>query len=310
MPVPTTTSQVVAAAGRTLPGGLELDSWAPSVQGAVGHLVGVRGADGCPYALKVYGTGRGRAAATEFRSLRLFGDITEVPVPRVVCHGVGGDAPRPYVLMTRLPGVRWADRQAELDGRQAPALHRAVGRLLRRLHVVTHDRFGDVLDDGARWPTLREAVEARCDRLIGEHLRDGGPGLLAHRVHRLVHARLDVFDSCPGPVLCHNDFIGSNLLVAAAGEPRLCGVVDLERASWGDPLADLAQTRLHVRYHDPAGAEILVQAYGVATGTERRRVALHEVLHAFAERIWVNVDRPAGWKRSIAALDTFLLDRT
>ena len=52
------------------------------------------------------------------------------------------------------------------------------------------------------------------------------------------------------------------------GRPRLCGVVDLERASWGDPLADLAQTQLHVRYHDPAGAKILVQAYGVATVTE------------------------------------------
>lgn len=308
--MPTTISKLVDAAGRSVSGGLEIDSWAPSVQGAVGHLVGVRGADGSPYVLKVYGAGGGRTAATEIRALRLLGDVAEVPVPRVLCHEVAGHAPRPYVLMTRLPGVRWADRRVELDARQAPALHRAVGCLLRRLHVVTHDRFGDVLDDGARWPTLGEAVTARCDRLVDEHLRDGGSTRLAHRVRRQVDAHRAVFDSCPGPVLCHNDLIDSNLLVAAAGEPRLCGVVDLERASWGDPLADLAQTRLHVRYHDPAGAEILVEAYGVATESERRRVALHEVLHAFAERIWINVDRPAGWKRSIAALDAFVLDRT
>ena len=129
-------------------------------------------------------------------------------------------------------------------------------------------------------------------------------------MRRLVNDHRDALGSCVRPVLCHNDFIDGNLLVATTGEPQLCGVVDLERASWDDPLADLARTKLHARYHDPAAAEVLVKAYGVHSDDEHRRVAVHEVLHALDERTWIYSDRPAGWRQSIAALDAFLMAST
>ncbi|WP_094978030.1 hypothetical protein [Micromonospora echinospora] len=36
--------------------GIEVDRWAPSVQGAVGQVVGVRDGNGSPYVVKVYPT--------------------------------------------------------------------------------------------------------------------------------------------------------------------------------------------------------------------------------------------------------------
>lgn len=111
-------------------------------------------------------------------------------------------------------------------------------------------------------------------------------------------------------MFCHNDFIDGNLLVRDAGDPELCGVVDLERASWDDPLSDVARTRRHAWYHDPAAADLVTEAYGVDGDDEWRRVAVHEVLHALEERAWVAIDRPAGWRRSIARLDEYLDART
>ena len=302
---------LVAAVGRDLSAVVEVDAWAPTVQGAVGDVLGVRGADGTLYVLKAYGPHGSRRGATEVLALHLLGTVAEIPVPRVLLQGeLAGSEPLFYVLMTRLGGVRWADRRTSMDAQQSLALHRGVGQLLCRMHVLSRAQFGDVLHDGPRWSAAWARVDARSDQLVGQHLHAGGPVELGHRVRRLVNDHRGALGSCVRPVLCHNDFIDANLLVATTGEPQLCGVVDLERASWDDPLVDLARTKLHARYHDTAAAEVLVKAYGVHSDDEHRRVAVHEVLHALDERTWIYSDRPAGWRQSIAALDAFLMAST
>jgi aminoglycoside phosphotransferase (APT) family kinase protein len=291
--------------------GLEVDGWAPSVQGAVGKVVGVRDENGSAYVLKVYPATARRRRDTELLAQRLLGDVPGIVVPSPTgCGQLDGPAGVGFLLMTRLDGVRWADRRAELGPARTTALTREVGRALRRLHTVAGRHFGDLLVDGPRWPTAWDRVAARTGDLIAEHLRSGGPSRLADRVRRFVERHQPAVASCPGPVLCHNDFIGSNLLVPATGDPRLRGVVDLERASWNDPLSDLAQTRLHVRQHRPADTSVLVEGYGVDSPDEHRRLDVHEVLHALAERNWVAYDRPANWRESIAALDALLTERT
>ncbi|XTZ14799.1 phosphotransferase family protein [Micromonospora echinospora] len=291
--------------------GIEVDRWAPSVQGAVGQVVGVRDGNGSPYVVKIYPPTARRRRDTEMLAQRLLGDLPGIAGPRPVGHGqLDGPGAVTFLLMTRLDGVRWADRRADLDPARATALTREVGRALRRLHTVTGPHFGDLLDDGARWPTAWDQVAARTGDLVAEHLRGGGPSWLADRTRRFVERHRHALASCPGPVLCHNDFVGGNLLLAATGDPHLRGVVDLERASWNDPLSDLAQTRLHVRQHGPADITALVDGYGIDGPDEHRRLDVHEVLHALAERSWIAHDRPAGWSESIAALNAFLADRT
>ena len=86
-------------------------------------------------------------------------------------------------------------------------------------------------------------------------------------------------------------------------------MVDLERASFDDPLSDLALTRLHVWHHDPADEEVLLAAYGIDTPAERRRVDVYEVLLAVQERSWIWSDRPPGWVASVAALAAFLAEQ-
>ncbi|SDM54794.1 phosphotransferase family protein [Allokutzneria albata] len=273
----------------------EVDSWAPAVQGAVGHVVGLRGLDGDEYVLKLYPSWARHKAAVEVRALQL--TKAEIRVPRVLGTGEWGEVS--YVVMSRVPGVRWADRRRALSPSQSRNLHRAVGTIMRRMHGVRGEWFGDVLPEGPRWSRLRERMAARRAELVERYEAVGGPAAVARRVRGLELS----FDA--RPVLCHNDFIDGNILVAEVGEPRVLGVIDFEKASFDDPIADLARTVLHAEHHDPAAADELVAAYGQA---DRRRLAAHRALHLLDERIWISTDRPAGWEESVERLDALLVD--
>jgi len=300
---------LVAELARSFP--VELDGWVPTVQGAFGHVIGVRGADGSRYVLKTYPPKETARAATELVALHRLHRLRDVPVPAVVRNGdLTAPEPAPYVLLDRLPGLRLADRRTVLSRSRSTALTVAVGRLLRRMHRVAGERFGALVPEGDSWSSAWQRVDARCDELVRQDLRAGGSPELTGRVRDLVNRSRTAMESCGRPVLCHNDFVDSNILVTDGPDAEICGVVDLERASWDDPLCDLARTRLQVRYHDRAGADLVTRAYGVEGDAHHRRLDVHEVLHALQERTWIATDRPAGWQRSVAALETFLRQRT
>lgn len=78
----------------------------------------MRGADGSADVLKTYAAWARERAANEARALDLLEDVPAAPAPRVVSRGERVDeadaVPAPYLLMTRLPGLRWADRRSTL----------------------------------------------------------------------------------------------------------------------------------------------------------------------------------------------------
>ncbi|MFS0704929.1 phosphotransferase family protein [Cellulomonas sp. 179-A 9B4 NHS] len=310
MAVPAAVVAAALDALRPAVAGLVADDWAPSVQGAVGHVVGVRDGTGRRLVLKLYRADAAGAAASERVALELVAAARAdpggasgagLPVPAVVAHGRAGDAD--HLLMTRLDGVRWADRRDARPAATSEAVWRAVGAALRRVHAVRGDRYGGLVagpwhDDP--WAHLRERAGATLD----EYLRTGGDHDVARDVDAFVVGARDAVAACPGPVLCHRDLTGGNLLVDAHDRPS--GVVDWERAAWDDPLADLAQTVRHVRTHRHDDVRALLDGYGDAGPSAADRLAVHEVVHAVRERAWVVHDRPAGWQRSAASLDAFV----
>ena len=296
-----------AAVRRQLPGTVP-DGWLPAVQGAVGHVAGMRAADGTPLVVKVYAAQGARdRLRTELLALSLARPV--VPVPTVVLHSELADrSASGFVLMTRLPGARWADLRPQLDTATSSALAAQTGRLLRRLHAVRGARFGDLLAPG--FTTAWERVAGRRESALAQYLRSGGSARIAGRVTQFVDAARSAIESCSAPALCHHDVIDGNLLLTGATRRQITGLVDLERATWDDPLSDLAQTRVHVEFHRPADVAPLLDAYGPRTPDEHRRLDVHDVLHRVRERARIATDRPAGWEGSVAALDAAVDERT
>ncbi|GEK19582.1 phosphotransferase family protein [Cellulomonas xylanilytica] len=305
MPVePAVLAEAIAAARRALPG-VRPDGWLPSVQGAVGHVVGLADADAGPLVLKVYPASHVGALGTEVLALELAASALTLEVPRVVLRG---DLSHPgvdgFVLMTRIAGTRWADLRPVLRPETTTALAHAVGAELRRLHEVRGTRYGALVVDGSSTASAWDRVVERSTIALTDYVATSGSAALATRARRFVEDRRAAVDSCAGPVLCHHDVIDGNLLLD--GTPTLVGVLDFEAATWDDPLSDLAQTLVHVRFHAPGDVPALLAGYGITSDDERARLAVYDVLHVVAERAWIAHDRPHGWRGSVAALDHHL----
>ncbi|MFY1638214.1 phosphotransferase family protein [Solwaraspora sp. WMMB335] len=192
-----------------------------------------------------------------------------LPVPEVVHICTDRDlVPADWLLMTELPGANWFASQRRLAEQQTARLRRQLGSAVAGLHrviglrPVTGGGFGyPQLGLSADWPTaftgMLEAVLADAARygvdlpvpaeLLRTRLAAARPALAEVTVPTLVH-----FDLWPGNVLVDPDQV------------RVTGVVDGERAFWGDPLAELPSLGLFGRAEDDPD---LIAGYRSVGGT-------------------------------------------
>lgn len=294
--------ELLPSISRVLDDVLSVDPGIRLYQGAVGAVTALRGSDGTRYVLKVYRAGAGEVAATEYVALQRIRDQSDLPVPTPIVHGVTeGHGASPFLLMTYLPGDRWADRRGQLSATDRWRLAGEAAQMLQHLHAITGEGFGSLLHPNLN--SVWASVQDRFMALAAEYVTCGGNTDIVARVERLLRDTRHEINTCTSAVLCHNDFIDGNLLLASEGQPTITGMVDLETASWNDPLADLANTARHLRDHDPAAAAHLIEMYGATTPAARSRLAVHDTLHTLHQRNWIAHDQPPGWCEGIQVLD-------
>ncbi|GGC79287.1 hypothetical protein GCM10011512_02420 [Tersicoccus solisilvae] len=295
--------------------------WRPPVQGAVGHLLGLRLAgrtdadDADLLVAKLFPPAVSARAATEATALTAAAVLGD-EVPRAVVAGrlAGGTG---FLVMTRLPGDRWADVRPALSPADAAAVVAQVGSVAGRLHAVTGEHFGALADDGdggptpRRWATSRGWTTALVERTLAAFDAAGGDPVLATGVERLAAASL--LDDAVPPSLCHQDLNGGNILLRRdpGSVPVISGLVDFERAEWADPAHDLALTVVHLMHEGEADlVPVLLDAHGGMDPAARSRLALHVVLRMTAEWAWVATDRPADWRHKTVTLAGWIRART
>jgi aminoglycoside phosphotransferase (APT) family kinase protein len=167
-----------------------------------------------------------------------------VPVPRPVWSGRVDD--RPALLMTELPGRSWYSAGDLIDPAARSALRHDLGQVVAQLHQVTGDGFGyPQLGLRETWPA---AFTAMTDALLADADRYGvALPRPADDLRRLVKDSEWALAEVRVPALVHFDLWPGNILVVTGPTPRLSGIVDAERAFWGDPLAELASLGLFGR---------------------------------------------------------------
>ncbi len=179
---------------------------------------------------------------TEAQVYRLGADRPALLLPRLLLTDFSRTAvPSDVVVTSHLDGVPLTT--LDVDGRQPPAVRDRVlpqlGALMARLHAVAGDRFG-YPNPGAglqagTWP---EAFARMTGALLEDAAR-WGTELPAARVREALHRHRAALAEVRRPALVHTDLWAGNLFV----DPRtvaLTGVIDPERAVWGDPLLELA----------------------------------------------------------------------
>jgi aminoglycoside phosphotransferase (APT) family kinase protein len=146
---------------------------------------------------------------------------------------------RDYLVESLLPGTPLPEAVGPKAGpRHAPVFER-IGDVARRIHTVPGPGFGRVI--GPLYDTWSEALVTYF-RAAADDVHDTGHDAddirdLADETERLA----PVLDEITRPRLLHGDGWTGNFLLDA--DLTVTGVLDWDRAEWGDPLADWAIQR-------------------------------------------------------------------
>nr|MDT0659741.1 phosphotransferase [Micromonospora sp. DSM 115978] len=194
-----------------------------------------------------------------------------VPVPDVRHAGfdravIGSD----FVFLSRVDGVALTSVRDDL----APSGHAATRAELAghaaRLHQITGPAYGYPLRPSRTWqPTWRAAFGAMVDDILADADRLGTElPASPDRIGTVLRHHADDLDRVRRPALVHFDLWDGNVFVApdGAGGARVTGLIDGERAFFGDPVAELVSLAL---LRDVSDEPAILDGYAEVAGADR-----------------------------------------
>jgi aminoglycoside phosphotransferase (APT) family kinase protein len=188
---------------------------------------------------------------------------------------------RDYLFQAYMPGTAWVDVSSGLALAEHDDLWRQFGRLVRTISSVQGTAFG-LVQGGPQFSRWSLAVIDWLERTLtdaGNVSLDTG---LLRKLLELVRCNTPLLDEITQPRLLHGDLWWFNLLVRREEHgPRIVAVLDADRGSWGDPLADWTFFLLP-RRATPREQSIFWQGYGQPAASPGAwfRVCVYEGLHA------------------------------
>ncbi|XEC94378.1 phosphotransferase family protein [Paenibacillus tarimensis] len=201
---------------------------------------------------------------TEVEIMKHFGASGDVPVPRIHFYDESESIlPVPYFIMEKLHGYPYNKASDTMTPEQREKVERRLGELNRRINDVKGSRFGLYAFESPHDGSWREAFRW----LIGGVLEDGreaGVVLPAQyeEFEREIDQRLPALDGVSEPSLVHWDLWAGNVFVLGG---EITGLIDFERALWGDPLIE------HYFSHF-GNSTSFEQGYGISTMEEDARI--------------------------------------
>jgi aminoglycoside phosphotransferase (APT) family kinase protein len=176
---------------------------------------------------------------TEVEMLRLVRAHTTVPVPEVYyfdeSHGI---IDSDYFLMSFVRGESYHRLRESFTPQRRAVIEQTTGDFLRQINAITGTYFGYPTMASLHFRTWQKAFLSMFADLLQDGLDKNVPlplgyDELRHRVESVSSALHDVVT----PGLVHWDLWDGNIFV----EPKtgeITGIIDFERALWGDPLME------------------------------------------------------------------------
>ncbi|MBN1557080.1 MAG: aminoglycoside phosphotransferase family protein [Lentisphaerae bacterium] len=205
---------------------------------------------------------------------------TGVPVPPILAHDFSRTRlARDFLIMPRLPGGPLS--HAALAPAARDRALREWGRHVRDIHALTdpENRFGYLGRHRCMepQPAWRDAFLLMYRKLLDDIAGCGVyDASTADDAQRLVEDHAEVFEACRASRLCHGDLWVTNLLVDGAG--GVTGVLDFDRACWGDVEWDLAIAEYCGVTQDP-----FWEGYGRRVETHRGDAAVRRMFYLLYE---------------------------
>jgi len=202
-----------------------------------------------------------------------------------------------YFFMECLPGRSLNACRSELSEAEIQHVHRQVGAFQRQMTSIRGEYFG-LLGDERRFDTLHEMLQYMFTNVLRDaRAKNVNLWLDADELLARLDADKSLFDDVKTPSLVHWDMWEGNIFVQ---DGELCGVIDWERAMWGEPFMD-DRFRRHTR-----NAAFLA-GFGQTefSPAEMRRIAWYDlflyitmVTECFY-RLYDNIEGTINWLRPL-----------
>ena len=181
---------------------------------------------------------------------------------RTLCSGS-------YFFMECLPGRSLNSCRSELDDETIAHVLTQVGQFQRQTADIHGEAFG-LLGDTRRFPTLHGLVRYMFENVLRDaKARQVALGLSADELLTRLEVDQALFDSVKTPSLVHWDMWEGNIFVENG---ELCGIIDWERAMWGDPFMDD-----RFRRHNRSAAFLAGFGQTDFSPAEMRRIAWYDL---------------------------------
>ncbi|HWT27768.1 MAG TPA: aminoglycoside phosphotransferase family protein [Mobilitalea sp.] len=174
----------------------------------------------------------------EVDAVRMMKEETKVPVPEVYYYDDTHEiCDADYFIMEKLSGASFYKLRSSgmLQEEQDRILHE-VGRCNKAMNEVTGNGFG-YLGQAIRPDTSwRETFLSMIEGVLtdGERI-EIGLGVGYDEVRDIIHRADFALDTVTRPVFVHWDLWDGNVFIE---DGRITGIIDFERALWGDPLME------------------------------------------------------------------------
>jgi aminoglycoside phosphotransferase (APT) family kinase protein len=227
----------------------------------------------------------------EHHILPYFASIAAL-MPKIILadftHQVVG---RDYMFQTFIEGERWSDIEDELAPDENIELWCQCGEIVKRMHETTGERFG-YPHPGRQFASWSEMILDRLARILESMATYQLEITAFSAVSDITHANAALLDEIHKPHLLHGDLWTFNLLVTRGNDrPTITGVLDADRAWWGDPMADWIMFLLAIRSDEPEWRQRLSAFYERYGASERGEAAqfrqeVYKAMHIGTCAVW------------------------
>ncbi len=144
---------------------------------------------------------------------------------------------RDYVLQSYIDGINWEVISKELTVKQNLELWNKLGDICESINSQVDDGFG-LPYPRLQFGTWSKALINILEGMIHDLERHSFKVENTQKLLKLIIKYSDCLDKVSKPRLVHGDLWSKNILIKNGIKPKIVGVLDSERAFWGDPKAE------------------------------------------------------------------------
>lgn len=207
--------------------------------------------------------------STEANMMRLVHKTTDIKLPEVYYYDNAKDlCDSDYFFMEMLTGKNYDNVKKDLTAEEINKINYQIGQIVRKMNEIKgKDFFGYEGNPELRGATWREAFLKMVDAVLEDGKRKQVELMYPYdEVRALLAQYAYCLDEVKVPCFVHWDLYDPNVFVENG---EVVGVLDFERALWGDPLLEA-----HFRFYE----EKTWEGYGKTelTPTETIRCKLYD----------------------------------